>query len=574
MILEKTIDIQKLYQQLPDDYRGCIQYDIIGCLKYISNDPINEYLYLSFLLKNDITPETIGNHLYLLNLVPDNLLLQNLKEVRRRIKFNYECSLILSDESIEIYDKISSLPIEYGQVKRALVKFLADKQSSDYDLLFESIAKEDHILNFSNWPIENSSHYNVEIALSHEHISPKYDVIVGSNKPTEQFGILGESFSSKKIAIDLSGTNTISLFGVQGAGKSYTIGMVSEMVLKQFSHINQLSAPLAGVIFHYSESMEYEPEFTSMTFANDSERELALLKKTYGARPEGIDKITILAPKDKVEERKLEYPSVLVLPIAFHPSELNVQNWMFLLGAVGSNNNYVKQLKAIAKQNRRNINLEVIEKGILESKLLTDMERGLALQKIDFAAEYMDQNSMLGRQLQPGRLIIVDLRDEFLDKDEALGIFVILLNIFSSVKEFQGIRFNKFIVFDEAHKYMDNKSLTSIIVTMIREMRHKGVSIMIASQDPPSLPNEIIELSSVIFLHKFNSPNWLNHIKRSITQLEILSPQDMNNLNPGEGYLWSTKATDKIVTYKPLKIKARPRVTKHGGGTLVVGGVK
>lgn len=69
-------------------------------------------------------------------------------------------------------------------------------------------------------------------------------------------------------------------------------------------------------------------------------------------------------------------------------------------------------------------------------------------------------------------------------------------------KSFNDNPFNKFIVFDEAHKYMDNKDLTNNIVTAIREMRHKGVSIMIASQDPQSLPNEIIELSSIVIVHK------------------------------------------------------------------------
>ena len=67
-------------------------------------------------------------------------------------------------------------------------------------------------------------------------------------------------------------------------------------------------------------------------------------------------------------------------------------------------------------------------------------------------------------RLRPGRLIIVDLRDEFIDKDDALGLFVIMLNIFAGVKEYQGIRFNKFIVFDEAHKYMDNKDLTLSLI--------------------------------------------------------------------------------------------------------------
>src|SRR5690606_12750359 len=98
---------------------------------------------------------------------------------------------------------------------------------------------------------------------------PEYDILIGKNSESDQYGILGESIHGKKIAMDLSETNTISLFGVQGGGKSYTIGTISEMVLKQFNKINKLPSPLAGVIFHYSESMDYEPEFTSMKQPND-----------------------------------------------------------------------------------------------------------------------------------------------------------------------------------------------------------------------------------------------------------------------------------------------------------------
>lgn len=114
---------------------------------------------------------------------------------------------------------------------------------------------------------------------------------------------------------------------------------------------------------------------------------------------------------------------------------------------------------------------------------------------------------------------------------------------------------------------MDNKDLTNNIVTAIREMRHKGVSIMIASQDPPSLPNEIIELSSIVLLHKFNSPQWLKHIQKSLTQLNSLTPADMGILKPGEGFIWASKASESSITTKPLKITTRPRVTQHGGAT-------
>ena len=397
---------------------------------------------------------------------------------------------------------------------------------------------------------------------------PNYDILVGKTTKSPQFGILGRSLHGKKIAIDLSETNTISLFGVQGGGKSYTIGTVAEMVVKQFSNINRLPAPLAGVIFHYSESMDYEPEFTSMVHANKKVSELDKLKEEYSAEPDNIDDVIILTPKDKIEERKQQYPSIEVAPIAFNSKELNVQDWLFLLGAIGNDSAYIKQLKAIMKEHRKNITLNGITESVEASDLLSNSQKSLARQKLSFAREYVDDTYCLTDILKPGRLVIVDLRDEFIVKDEALGLFVIMLNIFSAVKNVNEQHFNKFIVFDEAHKYMGNKDLTGNIVTAIREMRHKGVSIMIASQDPPSLPNEIIELSSIVLLHKFNSPLWLKHVQRSITQLSGLTPTDMSALIPGEGFLWTSKATERSITNKPVKISTRPRVTKHGGATV------
>lgn len=402
-----------------------------------------------------------------------------------------------------------------------------------------------------------------------DYIQPKYDIMIGKSNGSEQYGILGESINGhRKIAIDLSETNTISLFGVQGGGKSYTIGTITEMTLKQFPNINLLPAPMASVIFHYSESMDYAPEFTSMIYPNDEAGQLKKLKEIYGAEPNHIDDVIMLCPADKVEERQEEYPSIEIHPIAFHSTDLNVQDWMFLLKAVGNESTYINQLRAIMRANRKNLCLDGLKQSVDASPLLSTSQKALALQRLAFAEEYIDDDRKLGTLLRPGRLIIVDLRDEFIDKDDALGLFVIMLNIFAGVKEYQGIRFNKFIVFDEAHKYMDNKELTSTIVTAIREMRHKGVSMMIASQDPMSLPTEIIELSSIMLMHKFNSPQWVKHVQKSITQLQTLSSADMATLQPGEAYLWATKSTDKGVTSRPMKVSTRPRVTKHGGDTI------
>ena len=418
--------------------------------------------------------------------------------------------------------------------------------------------------------IPNKPKNKVEpVIVDPDYVQPTYDILIGKTSVSEQYGILGESINGHhKIAIDLSETNTISLFGVQGGGKSYTIGTVSEMTLKQFSNVNLLPGPMASVIFHYSESSDYAPEFTSMVYPNDDASQLKKLKDVYGADAARIEDVIMLCPADKIEERMEEYPSLEIHPIKFHSTDLNVQDWQFLLKAVGNDSTYIAQLKLIMKALRKNLNIEELKESVDNSDLLSATQKSLVKQRLSFAEEYIDDTRKLGSLLRPGRLIIVDLRDEWIDEDDALGLFVIMLNIFSGVKEFEGKKFNKFIVFDEAHKYMGNKDLTNTIVTAIREMRHKGVSMMIASQDPMSLPTQIIELSSVVLLHKFNSPQWVKHIQKSITQLQSLSSSDMASLVPGEAYLWATKATDKGVTLRPMKISTRPRVTKHGGDTI------
>lgn len=421
----------------------------------------------------------------------------------------------------------------------------------------------------------NDSAGNVTIEKVSQEISdpdyqePNCDVIIGKNGASPQYGVLGKMISNGRvIGLDLNECNTVSLFGVQGAGKSYTIGSITEMVLREFSKVNKLPAPMASVIFHYSDSMDYAPEFTSMVYPNDEAGQLAKLKAEYGAKPGNIKDVILLAPESQVETRKSEYPDLEVHSIGFDSSELSVKDWMFLLGAMGNDSTYIKELKQIMKACRNDMSLVNIRNGVANSNHMSSSQRSLAEQKLDFAEEYITDGNKLQQYLKPGRLIIVDLRDEFIEKDEALGLFVVMLNIFSSVMRVDGQAFNKFIVFDEAHKYMNNKELVSSITTAIREMRHKGVSIMIASQDPMSLPTEIIELSSIVVMHRFSSPAWVKHVQKAITPLQTLTATEMAALGSGEAYLWANKASDKAITQRPIKISIRPRVTKHGGDTI------
>lgn len=393
---------------------------------------------------------------------------------------------------------------------------------------------------------------------------PSYDVLLGDTAESRQYGLLGVS-AGKRVALDLNGTNTISLFGVQGGGKSYTVGTVVEMATQALPGVNLVPSPLASVIFHYHESQDYPPEFVSMVEPNSAEEEVESLVQEFGSRPSRLDDVLILTSADKLERRRAEFPSVQVEPIYFSSNELSFKDWRFLMGVAG-NQMYMKQIALIMRELRERMTLDTLRREI-EGSELSDGQKTIARIRLNFAAQFIDDARNLASVLRPGRLIIVDLRDEFIDKDEALGLFVVMLNIFANAGHETGRPFNKLIVFDEAHKYMDNPDLTGHIVDVIRQMRHQGVSVLIASQDPPSLPNAIIELSSLVILHRFNSPQWLKHVQRSITALSDLTAAQMASLRPGDAYVWATKATERVFTQKAVKMRFRPRVTRHGGGT-------
>ncbi|MBZ4161724.1 hypothetical protein, partial [Escherichia fergusonii] len=90
--------------------------------------------------------------------------------------------------------------------------------------------------------------------------------------------------------------------------------------------------PLSTVIFHYSPTMDYKPEFTSMVNANSVEDQIRALKEVYGAEPKALADVLLLAPADKVDERKAEYPDIEVMPLQFSASELKASHWKFLMG--------------------------------------------------------------------------------------------------------------------------------------------------------------------------------------------------------------------------------------------------
>lgn len=390
------------------------------------------------------------------------------------------------------------------------------------------------------------------------------DILVGASRPSPQFGIIGETSPDKLIAVDLDETHTVSLFGVQGGGKSYTLGSIIEAATLPAPPLNQLANPLATIVFHYSATQDYAPEFTSMVYANDDASAVARLRERFGVTPAALADVVLLVPRDQLSKRRMEYPGIDVRALAFGSAELQATHWRFLMGAVGNQATYIRQLNRIMRTHRDDLRLDVLRTAVEQSSL-PDHIRTLAYHRLELAGDYIDDSVRLGDVVVPGRLVIVDLRDELIEKDEALGLFVVLMQLFADAGASE--RFNKLVVFDEAHKYIDSPELVKGLVESVREMRHKGMSVLVASQDPPSVPVSLIELSDHIIVHKVTSPGWLKHLQKANAALATVTSERLAELRPGEAYLWASKSTDPTFTERMVRIRTRPRLTRHGGAT-------
>jgi hypothetical protein len=382
-----------------------------------------------------------------------------------------------------------------------------------------------------------------------------YDVLLGSSTATPQYGLIGVA-DQQRIALDLTHPQTICLVGAQGSGKSYTAGSIVEMALAR-SGVNQLVAPLAAVVFHAHRSESYPPEFVAMRHPNTGDA-IQLLRARYGADPAGLVDMLVLTDASQLSARRATLPGVRVEPLRLSAAELDAEDWKALMG-MDKPTLYSRMLTQILRRLRRRITLPRLRDAIDESDM-TQAQQMLAHTRLDFAQTYVsDDDQSFTQYLRPGRLVIVDIRDPLAETDEVFALFTVMLKRMAAVRQALGA--NTLAVFDEAHRYMDT-SCSRTLVEMCREMRHHGLSLVIATQNP-------LTIATIALIHRSGSVAWLRHLQRAIAPLQRVTAAQVAALPPGQALVWARDTTDAAFAREAVRVELRPRVTQHGGGTVL-----
>jgi hypothetical protein len=85
-------------------------------------------------------------------------------------------------------------------------------------------------------------------------------------------------------------------------------------------------------------------------------------------------------------------------------AELQTSHWRFLMGAVGNQATYIRQLNRVMKSLRDDLTLDGLRDGI-ESSSMPDHLKTMAKMRLNLAAKYINDSVRLKDAIRPGRLI-------------------------------------------------------------------------------------------------------------------------------------------------------------------------
>ena len=340
--------------------------------------------------------------------------------------------------------------------------------------------------------------------------------------------------------------------GVQGGGKSHTMACVLEACLLPCPHADvvHLAAPMAALVLHYDTSPAAIIESTGLLWPAPA------LRRLLGPAAVRLPRsrcVVLVSPAYLKQRRAFYGDAVDVHPLLLRWSSLTADHIKRLMRLKeGDNQLYVASLLDLLRRYQRRGEVPVFSDFVVEVKELCNIKGQEAaltqrLARLDSLVAESATNAPLRAEggdlaayVRPGTLVVVDMTDPLLAKDEASSIFQVLLEQFRALP-LKGA--GKVVALDEAHKYVSadaGDGLSAALVTAARLMRHDGLRLLVSTQSPRTLAPELLELVSACAMHRFHSHDWFSHLATKLP-LGPTAWRAVLSLQPGHCLLFATR---------------------------------
>ncbi|MEM3126456.1 MAG: ATP-binding protein [Candidatus Woesearchaeota archaeon] len=424
-----------------------------------------------------------------------------------------------------------------------------------------------------------------------------YEIIVGRNaKDREKFGtkgtiLLGKQYVkmgqttslANEVYMDISGAHVVFICGKRGSGKSYTMGAIAEGLANADPSIKQNLSMLI---------LDTMGIYWTMKYPNHKEEEML---KEWGFESKALD-ITIFTPGGFFDQFK-EQGIPTDYPFYIKPSELNAEDWclafsieinspagVLLERTIGELRkkgdygieeivDYIKGDQESEKHDRDLLAAQFIktEQWGLFSEKATSIENLISAGKVSILD--VSAYSAMGGSWAIKALVIGLVCQKLFTKrmvarkGEEYKAVESALHYFGEPMEKKQEEPLVWVVLDEAHEVLPNKgktAATSALVTILREGRQPGISLILASQQPGKIHTDVMTQADIVISHQLTAKldvDALGMLMQSYMR-EGLDRQ-LDNLPKAKG---SALVFDDV-NERIFPIKVRPRFTWHGGGS-------
>ena len=384
--------------------------------------------------------------------------------------------------------------------------------------------------------------------------------------------------------------------GVQGSGKSHSLAVVVENCVLRVNdectteQIMRLQKPMSSLVFHYDQNQFNLCEIIDIVDPSDQ------LCSFFADLGHGVptlprNKMLVVVSPTNYHQRKAFYgPDVQVVPLLFTWDQLSAQQIKCLMRLNdGDNQLYVSTMLSLMRSFQRNQTMPPFQEFLTQIHETCSVrgQSGPLGQQLKLLEGFMKEskdnkefhNLNIGGDLlsllQDGMMVVADLTDPYLSPEEANGIFQVLLDQFRSHIVCGNSGGGKLLILDEVHRYIsgsDSDGLSKSIVDTVRLIRHEGLRVAISTQSPKVLAPELLELVSIMMIHRFQSEEWYTYLKSKVP----LPPDGfdaVHKLHTGQALVFAAKQeleghSDHDFRQHSLLVSVRRRFTQDLGASV------
>ncbi len=333
-----------------------------------------------------------------------------------------------------------------------------------------------------------------------------------------------EAHLTAPLLMDVLRPHVIILCGKRGEGKSHTMGVIAEEMMKLSDDVGK---KLCGLI------IDTQGIFWTMKFPN--EKESGMLAG-WGMKPSGFG-VSVYIPegqKSFFADSDVEFDGVF----SISPDELEADDWLSVFSLERNNPLGILLQRSVnrIKGRKAAYSIDNIIDSIRE-------ERGFENEKLALENRFeaartwgIFGSSQMPGILEPGKISIIDV-SLTPQNVRALLVALVCRNVFmertkarrkEEIAETEGTYIRKtplcWIFIDEAHNFVPNDASTAsseTLLRIVREGRQPGISMVLATQRPNKLDPDVLAQCDMVISHRLTSKADIDAL-RAIMQTYML----------------------------------------------------